>query len=84
MCSDKPLQLWPQVPGGLLLADAFLRLDELMSFKLLIPEPGKSKQDVAGAEGGSLKRLCGALRYLFRSSTLDFTGTSVLVSPLWL
>lgn len=63
------------VPGALFLTDCFVYLDVLIGGGLLC-KPGVDKVSQAADEAARLKRLMGALRYLFRNS--DLTNLSFL------
>lgn len=54
------------VPSALYLADVFLYADDLLDGALLTAGPSKVLQ--ASEEGMRVKRLVGALRYLYRNS----------------
>ena len=59
------------VPSVFFITDTFLCLDKFYMGKLLIPlEEGDSKHTLAGEEAKKIKSLFGALRTLWRSSTL--------------
>lgn len=60
-----------QVPSSFYLADALVLLDFKLGGGLLVDGLGFTKPGIAGLEGKRLKRCMGALRYLFRNSTLD-------------
>ena len=59
------------VPSAYFCTDLFLMLDSLFMGKLLVPTATQSKKQLASEEGAKLKRLMGALRFLWRSSHLD-------------
>ena len=75
VCPDK-------IPSGLFICDVLLRLDYLLEGKLLMvtkPDNYKGKEpwttdeekvELARQETGRLKRLLGALRYLWRNGPL--------------
>lgn len=78
-CYLKPVveQFSTYVPSGYYCCDVFLALDDLFHGKLLIPQAGQCKKDLAGKEGARLKRLVGGLRYLWRSSGFDCTSVTL-------
>ena len=58
-----------KVASGFFVADVFLRLDKMMKNKLLRPiNPADTKITLAQTEANRIKKLTGALRYLWRSS----------------
>ncbi len=57
-----------EVPSGFYLSDCFLWLDALLGKGLLVPDAQHSKQSLAAQDAKRLKKLMGALRYLFRNS----------------
>lgn len=57
------------VPGGIILTDIWLYLDQLLDNKRLV-KPHMSKVLQAGLEAERCKKLMGALRYLYRNSIL--------------
>ena len=59
-----------KVPGGLFLTDVMMYLDVLIGGNLLC-KPGVEKVAQAADEAKRLKRLMGALRYLWRNSALE-------------
>lgn len=68
------------MPSGYFLTDVIMALDGLFHGKLLIdPEKKVDKLHLAAEEGVRLKRLCGALRALWRSSE---TGNHPRVTEL--
>ena len=56
-----------QVPSPVFLADTFLQLDTKLGGGLLIPKPNESKGLLAAREAARVKKLMGALRYLYRN-----------------
>ena len=58
-----------KVPGALILTDVWLYLDRLLGEKLLV-KPNETKANQAGKEADRCKKLVGALRYLYRNSSL--------------
>ena len=58
------------VPSAYFCTDLFLCLDALFLGKLLHPTLTESKKQLAAQEGNRLKGLIGALRFLWRSSSL--------------
>ena len=58
-----------KVPGGLILTDVWLYLDRLLGEKLLV-KTAETKVSQAGKEADRCKKLIGALRYLYRNSSL--------------
>lgn len=61
-----------EVPSGFYITDAFLWLDGLLGRGLLVPDKDNTKQTMAASDSKRLKKLMGALRYLFRNSHLLF------------
>ena len=76
------LQTTFQVPSGFYLADALLWADALLGKGLLVPGEDETKVSCAGTEAKRLKKLLGALRYLFRSSGLQ--RKSIIQRLSWL
>ena len=76
------LQTTFQVPSGFYLADALLWADSLLGKGLLVPGEDETKVSCAGTEAKRLKKLLGALRYLFRSSGLQ--RKSIIQRLSWL
>lgn len=58
------------VPSGYFCTDLFLAVDQLFMGKLLVPTSTEGKKQLAAKEGSRMKRLIGALRFLWRSSSL--------------
>lgn len=57
------------IPSGFFAADVFIYADWLYNGNLLkSPDGSQDKKTMASVEGGKLKRLMGALRFLWRSS----------------
>ena len=69
-----------KVPSGFMLCDVMLMLDSLFfGERLLLPtKSGESKKSLAARESQAIKRLIGALRYLWRSSTEDLCSIALL------
>lgn len=63
------------VPSGYFCTDVMLCLDKLFNDRLLLPTtPQQTKKSLAATEGSRVKRLIGALRFLWRSSiSADFS-----------
>lgn len=60
-----------KVTSGFFIADVLLRVDKMMKNKLLQPiNPADTKTTLAQTEANRIKKLTGALRYLWRSSIL--------------
>lgn len=66
------------VPGGIILTDIWLYLDQLLDHKMLVKQH-MSKQLQAGLEAERCKKLMGALRYLYRNS-ISFGGLVAIVT----
>ena len=58
------------VPSGYFRTDLFIYLGRLFMGKLLRPTLTEGKKQLAAQEGSRMKRLIGALRFLWRSSSL--------------
>ena len=59
------------IPSGFFCSDVFLYTDRLFNGNFLkSPDETQSKKTMACMEGSKLKRLMGALRFLWRSSAL--------------
>ena len=67
------LVLRTKVPSAFLLTDILLHLDRLLGFKLIVPGEGDTKVVAAARDAKRLKKLMGALRSLYRNSTLSFS-----------
>ena len=61
------------VPSGYFCTDLFLALDDLFLQRLIHPTAEKGKKALAAIEGYRMKRLMGAVRFLWRSSILDLS-----------
>lgn len=61
-----------KVPSAFLLTDVLLQLDRLLAHKLVVPGHGDTKVVAAARDAKRLKKLMGALRALYRNSTLPF------------
>ena len=66
------------VPGSVFLTDVWLMLDQKLEGKLLVHPTRDGKQLQAGREASRLKRLVGALRYLYRNSALVDCETTLM------
>lgn len=71
-----------QVPSAFYLTDCFLWLDALLGKGMFIPDAENTRVTLAGQDAKRLKKLVGALRYLFRNSSWGINCT--YVSPYFL
>ena len=67
------------IPSGFFCADVFLYADRLFNGNMLkMPDGQQDKKTLAAVEGAKMKRLMGALRYLWRSSPFPETFVFIL------
>ena len=67
------------VPSGFLCADVLLELNRMFDDKLFVPIEDDTKDEMALANGGKLKKMVGALRNLYRHAK---AGKDDIISEL--